>query len=171
MDHKKSTREAIFKYHQKQLNQGVTREPKRKNKKPEKDVEKEVMEWARLNQVFLHVVEASSYDPISRRRVLSKAQAGFPDLVGNNVEGHACYIELKAKDRRGTVSEHQRLFLEKKIDQGSFSVVVDSVARLEQYWKGFWSLKNPDERKTYLRDCLPKKRKSRNDDDYLFKDE
>lgn len=171
MDHKKSTREAIFKYHQKQLNQGVTREPKRKNKKPEKNVEKAILEWGKDLGNHLHVVDSSSYDPIFGRKGLAKAERGFSDIVGNTCEGLALYIELKAKDQRSRLSEFQRLFLENKIDQYCFAVVVDSRARIEQYWKGFWSLKDLDDRKSYLRDCLPKKRKSRNEDDYLFKDE
>ena len=41
--------------------------------------------------------------------------------------------------------------------------VVDARGRLEQYWKGYWSLKNSDDRKLYLMDCLPKKMANRND--------
>ena len=163
MDYKKNVHRALQNYHSKQLNQGLTREPKRKNKKPEKEVEKEIMEWAQDNGIYLHVIEASSYDPRLGRKGLSKAESGFPDLVGNTNEGQSLYIELKAVDRRSTVSESQRLFLENKIDQSCFAVVVDSRQRLEQYWKGFFSHKEVEARKTYLRDCLPKKRASHKD--------
>ena len=150
-------------YYEKQLNQGLTREPRAKNKKPEKDTESSVLEWSKHNNCFLHVIESSSYDPISRRKTLSKAQAGFPDLVGNTNEGLSLYIELKAKDRRSTLREDQRSFLTMKIHQGCFAVVVDSRARLEQYWKGYHSLKTSQEKKAYLLDCLPKKRKNKVD--------
>lgn len=169
MDHKKSTLQALQKYHQRQINQGVTREPKRKNKQPEKDTQKQVMSWAKDNGVFLHVIESSSYDPRLGRRGIQKAQSGFSDLVGNTSEGLTLYIELKAKDRRSNLSELQRQFLESKIDQSCFAVVVDSRARLEQYWKGFWSLKNPSEKVIYLKNCLPKKKNAK--DQPLFKSE
>ena len=164
MDHKKNIMNAIHKYHGRQLNQGLTREPKGKNRKPEKDTEKQVMAWGRENRVFLHVIEASTYNGRTGTFGDSKVQKGFSDIVGNTEQGLACYIELKAKDRRSNLSEAQREFLEQKIDQNCFAVVVDSRARLEQYWKGFWSLKNVEDRKTYLRDCLPKKRKGVNED-------
>jgi len=164
MDHRKSTNNAILNYHRKQLDQGVSREPKKKQKTPEKDVQKSVLDWARENKVHLHVIEASTWNGRTRTFGDSKASAGFPDLVGNTEQGLVCYIELKAKGRRSNLSDKQRVFLEAKIAQSCFAVVVDSRTRLEQYWKGFWSLKSPEERQSYLLETLPKKRKSRNED-------
>lgn len=154
---KESTLNAINNYIKKESLKGSTREPGRQNKKPEKKTESDVLQWAKLNGFFLHIIEASSYDPILRRKGSARAQAGLPDAIGNTPNGLACYIELKAKDRRSTLSESQRLFLKQKIDQNCFSVVVDSADRLAQYWRGFRSLKTPLERRNYLTDCLPKK--------------
>ena len=160
-DRKDSTNAAMLKYHQRQLNQGTTRERKGTNKKPEKNTEKNVLDWARNHNIHLHVVESSSYDPRLRRKGMSRAVSGFPDLVGNTQEGHSVWIELKAKDRRSALSDKQREFLLTKVQQNCFAVVVDSVERLSQYWKGFWSLQLESDRQTYLLDCLPKKRPER----------
>lgn len=155
MDFKKRIEAAMIKNHQRQYNQGVTREQRPKRKKPEKNTEKEVLLWGKENNVLLHVIEASTWNGRSHSFGDAKAEAGFSDLVGNTEQGLACYIELKAEGRRSTLSDKQRVFLEAKIAQMCFAVVVDSRKRLEQYWKGFWTLKTPDERCEYLLDCLP----------------
>ena len=160
-DRKDSTNAAMLKYHQKQLNQQTTRERKGTYKKPEKNTEKNVLLWARSHNIHLHVVESSSYDPLLRRKGMSRAAVGFPDLVGNTQEGHSLWIELKAKDRRSTLSDKQREFLLAKIQQNCFAVVVDSVERLAQYWKGYWSQRSESDRQSYLSSCLPKKRQER----------
>lgn len=161
---------AIKGYHRRQ-DQGSSRQPRRKNKTPEKDVEKAVLEWARDNNIFLHVIEASSWDPRLGRKGSAKAQTGFPDLVGNSSDGLSLYVELKAKDRRSTLSEVQRLFLTRKIEQGCFAVCVDSPLKLDQYLRKFLSLANTDLRRSYLIDCLPKRMSSRKppkDDEFGF---
>lgn len=173
-DYRSRIEASVMKFHAKELR--GQREPSRKNNAPERSVGIEVSKWARQNGFFLHEVEASIYDPNSgeARPELAKAEAGFPDRVGNTPTGLACYIELKAKDRRSTLSDTQRVFLERKIDQNCFAVVVDSDQRLAQYWKGFCSLKTEDQRKAYLYDCLPKiqpwkgkkQKSSRADDDF-----
>lgn len=155
-DHKERVNSAMNRYIEKQLGKGTTREPSRKNKTPERDTEKSVLKWGRLNGFHLHVVEASSYDRVTGRMGQAKAEAGFPDVVGNTSNGLGCYIELKAKDRRSKLSDSQRVFLKNKIAQNCFAVVVDSSEKLQQYWKGFCSLKTPTERQHYLIDCLPK---------------
>lgn len=170
MDHKKSVAAALKKYHAKQLGQQST-PARKKYKSPEKEVQKDVMAWARENIVFLHIVEASSWDPVVQRRTLSRAERGFSDLVGNTESGHAVYIELKAKDRRSKLSEIQRIFLTRKINQGCFAVVVDSRERLEEYWSHYWSLESLADRARYLIDSLPKQRAKSRDDDHLFPSE
>ena len=161
MDYKSGVQNAMKKYHSKQLNQGLTRESRGKYKKPEKDTEKQVMAWAKEAGLNLHVIEASTYNSRTGTFGDAKVQAGFSDLVGNTSHGLACYIELKAKDRRSNLSDSQREFLIEKVEQGCFAVVVDSRDRVERYWKQFCSLKNLDERKSFLMECLPKKRTSR----------
>lgn len=157
MNRKASTEAAIHKFIQKNCGPQNSRVPKRQNKKPEKKTESDVLHWARDNGFYLHVVEASSYDPLLGRKGMAKAQAGLSDVIGNTPTGLSCWIELKAKDRRSTLSELQRRFLEQKIEQNCFAVVVDTVDRLNQYWRGFCTLKTPTEKQKYLTDCLPKK--------------
>lgn len=119
------------------------------------------MEWGKNQGLFLHVVDSSSYDPILRRKGMSRAASGFPDIVGNTLSGRILWIELKAKGRCSSLREAQRHFLEKKIQQNCFAVVVDSAERLAQYWKGYNSLKSDQEKQAYLFDCLPKQRVAR----------
>lgn len=157
MDRKESTRAAIHNFIRKEMNDRESREvPTRRNKAPERETETSVLKWCRSNGFSVHVVEASVYDRVTGSRGEAKAEAGFSDVVGNTALGLACYIELKAEGRRSTLSELQRRFLTSKIHQNCFAVVVDSEKRLAQYWKGFCSLKSPEQRVAYLLDCLPK---------------
>ena len=161
MDRKTSTQNAIHNFIKREMGAARNKEvPTRQNKSPERDVESDVLKWANSNGFFFHVIEASNYNPLTGKseKENSKAEAGFSDLVGNTPNGLACYVELKAKDRRSTLSSSQRRFLEKKISQNCFAVVVDSDIRLAQYWKGFCSLKGFERRQAYLYDCLPKQR-------------
>lgn len=157
-DPKSRVKAAMLKHHQKILEPRTNIKPARQNKKPEKDTEKDVLIWARTKNIFLHVVDSSSFNPLTGCKSVQKAETGFPDLVGNHVTGLCLYIELKAKQRRSTVSEAQREFLSQKIQQNCFAVVVDSAERLDQYWLGFWQQKSLQEKQNYLLDCLPKKR-------------
>lgn len=140
---------------------------KRKYQRPEKDTEKQVFLWAKANRFHLHIIDASSYDPLLKRTSVSKAQAGFPDLCGNTESGLSVWIELKAKDKRNTTSVNQRMFLEKKIAQNCFAVVVDSSERLQEYWDNYCNIEDDQARKIYLIDSLPKFREAK-DNDSLF---
>jgi len=148
-----SARDAILKYSGKQL--PSKRKRQTRNKKPEKLVESNVLQWSKNNGMFLHVIESSSYDPRLGTIGTQKAESGFSDLVGNTDGGFAIYIELKAKDRRSTLRLDQRIFLENKIDQGCFAVVTDSVEHLAHTWTEYKSL-DRGERKHYLLGCLPR---------------
>ena len=145
----------MIKHHQKYYNQGLTREKRPKNKTPEKNTQKDVLEWARENNVFLHVIEASTWNGRTGSYGDSKAEPGFSDLVGNTLQGLTCYIELKAQGRRSTLSDKQRVFLIKKIEQDCFAVVVDSRKYLQNIWKRYWTLKTSKEKQAYLIECLP----------------
>lgn len=154
---KKTTQAAVEKFIAKQCAPQNSREPKRRNKKPERQTETDCLLWCRANNMFVHVIESSSYDHILGRKTLSKTTVGMPDLIGNTINGNSVYIELKAKDRRSTLKDHQRAFLIEKIRQNCFAVVVDSVHKLDQYYKEFCKLRNQESRQTYLLDCLPRK--------------
>lgn len=134
----------------------------RKNKKPEKIVESQCLIWARQNKFFVHVIESRATRLAGGKgfKNTGNAPKGIPDLVGNTIfEGNALpvYIELKAKDRRSSLSFKQYIFLCNKIEQGCFATVVDSVERLDEFWTKYKSLQTKPERTRYLFDCLPRK--------------
>ncbi|MCB0415993.1 MAG: hypothetical protein KDD50_16765 [Bdellovibrionales bacterium] len=139
---------------------------KKKNDKPEKLVEKDVLAWCEKNNISMHVIESKAvYSATAGRYLSGKAEPGFPDLVGNNKAGLSMYVELKAKDRRSNLSIEQYEFLLSKIKEGCFAVVVDSDKRLEEYYFTFLNSKS---REGYLKGVLPvpkalKKIESRDD--------
>lgn len=117
--------------------------PKRKNKAPEKQVVKDILEWGKEYGFSLDVVEASTFD---RTRVSmvhdTKVVAGFSDIVGCTPKfGFACYIEAKAPKSRARLKEHQRAFLEKKINAGAFACVTDSIEHLHNLYHQWIVLK------------------------------
>lgn len=131
-----------------------------KNKKPEKIVEKDCLDWAKKNSVFLHVVESKAvFSQAAGRYLRGQTESGLSDLIGNNTSGHSVWIELKAKDRRCTLSLIQHKFLSEKISQGCFAVVVDSADRLHEYYYTWLNNKNP---KAYLTGLLPVPRAEKN---------
>ena len=156
-DHRERITKAVHGFYDRQ----TPRERKRKNGKPEKITESDVLLWSKANGLHLHVVDAGTYNPLTRGRSVAKAESGFPDLVGNTLDGLSLYIELKAKDKRNAIGAHQRVFLERKIAQNCFAVVVDSASRLEQYWRGFHQCKSQETKRAYLLDCLPKMREAK----------
>jgi hypothetical protein len=160
MNRKENTQSAIHSFIKKNMGTKNSKEKSGPRNKPEKKTESDVLLWAKSNGFFLHVIDSSTYDPRLGQKGFSKAQIGFPDLVGNTIDGLACFIELKAKDRQCNVSESQRHFLEQKIEQNCFAVVIDSAQRLRQYWVGFCQRKNQDEKQKFLKECLPKTRPS-----------
>lgn len=158
--------QAIQKNAQRELKAQSKKESTRKRGKPEKTVEASCLLWIKAQGFDVDVVEASSYDPILRKKGSSKTTAGFSDLVGNDTDGLALFIELKAKDRRSTLSQLQRIFLIKKIKLNCFAVVVDSHEKLAQYYSGFKALKTKELRQAYLLDCLPKPRQKKPKDTF-----
>ena len=54
---------------------------KRRNKSPEKEVEKEVMAWLKRNQFYCHVVEAKAvFSEKTGTYLRGQAAPGFPDI-------------------------------------------------------------------------------------------
>lgn len=134
-----STRNAILNYASRQANK-IEREskPARKNAKPEKQTEKQVMSWLKSHGFFCHVVEAKAvYNPKAGRYLTGQTVSGMPDVVGVCPQGRAVFIELKAKGKRSTVSKKQYDFLKQVISRGGFGIVCDSVEFLEYAWEGY----------------------------------
>ena len=149
---KGSVYDAIMKYNERQTFPKESG-PKRKNEKPEKEVEKDVLDWSKKNNCFLHVVESKAVYSVSAGRYLAgQAEDGYPDLSGNNTDGHSMWVELKAKGKRSNLSVNQYEYLCSKIDQNCFAVVVDSSDILNEF---YYSWKNSKNRQAYLKSVLP----------------
>lgn len=129
------------------------------NQRPEKEVEKEVVAWLKQNGFRCHVVESKGvYNAAAGRYLEGQTVSGFSDIVGACPDGRACFIELKAKGRRSTVSPNQKWFLRDKIEVGSFGCVTDSVEHLEEIYKRFSELilrGGVDAAKLFLENDIP----------------
>jgi hypothetical protein len=127
--------DALMKYSKK--TSGVKKK-KSKNSRPEKQVEKEVLALSKILGFDLSVIESKAvYSRAAGVYLSGQAEQGFSDLVGNDKNGHALFIELKAKGKLSTVSASQIYFLTRKIKTNAFAVVVDSsdlLARLYTQW-------------------------------------
>ena len=155
-----SAKSALLNYHARIWTSEKRSQSRRgkKNDKPEKVLEKSVLSWALLNGLNLHVIESKAvYSASAGRYLRGQAEAGLPDLIGN-IQGLSAWIELKAKGRRGTLKEHQRLFLIRKIEQGCFACCIDSVDQLAELFESYFNTHVSD-RVQLLLDHLPKKRR------------
>ena len=157
-----SAKTALHNYLSRQL-QNNSRDPKRKNEKPEKIVEKSVTSWCKRHRIDVSIVECKGvYNSKTRTFLHGMTEPGYSDLSGNNEFGIAVYIELKAKGRRSTLRVKQDEFLRRKINYGCFAVVVDSAELLEEMYYGWLNYINKNlvaEAKKYLLGQLPKKRR------------
>lgn len=123
----------------------------KRNKKPEKETEKEVVHWLKKHGFFCHVVEAKAvFSEKTGSYLRGQATPGFPDMVGSSPDGKACFIELKAKGKISTLSFGQYNFLRQAIKFGAFAVVTDGAEDLAFKWKAY--LDGAD-----MMDFLPKK--------------
>jgi hypothetical protein len=144
--------EAMLRHHAKLLKKP---QRSRKNAKPEKEVEKQIMPWLEVNGFSCHVIESKAvYSAGAGRYLRGQADQGFSDIVGCDENGIAAFIELKALGKCSTLKRHQFDFLKSKIDRGAFAVCVDSAEMLNKYYN-IWSASN--KRTTYLYSLLPKK--------------
>lgn len=154
---RESTKAVLEKYFEKQARENDPTRQRRKNKKPEKLVEKAVMDWLKRSDFSCHVVESKAvFSPRAGIYLNSQAEPGMSDIVGCTPDGKGCFIELKAKDRRSDLKDHQRRFLLEKISRGAFAACVDSVEYLERCWSHY-------KRGGDMASMLPVKRESRGD--------
>jgi len=138
------------------------KKPRAKNKKPEKEVEKEVMAWLKRNAFYCHVVESKAvFSEKTGSYLHGQATPGFPDVVGCAGDGTAVFIELKAKGKISTVSFKQYSFLRRAIEHNAFACVTDSEDDLKFKWECFCKGDN-------MLDLLPKKKFDELDNSPLF---
>lgn len=160
--------DALHGYEKRQLKK--SQGPQRKNKKPEKQVEADILKWAKERGLFLHVVEAKAVWSEKRQSYTSSSvAAGFLDIVGN-YKHLALYIELKAPGRKSSLRDNQRRFINNKISQGAFACVVDSVDDLQNLFESWLVTKDLTKRQELLYAHLPKRRAKKDDNGGLFDD-
>ena len=120
------------------------------NARPEKQVEKVVMAWLNQNGFYCHVVESKAvYSQSAGRYLKGQTVSGMPDIIGVGPHnGLGCFIELKAKGRRSTLSSNQKHFLKSVIELDAFAVCVDSETLIETYYREFTRLAVEDRQKS-----------------------
>lgn len=127
--------------------------------KPEKLVEQEVRFWAFQMGFSLDVYDSKMIVFGGQKRRNPGLQVSTSDLVGNDSNGLALYIELKAPGECDVCRIGQHQFLTRKILSNAFGAVVSSSKDLEQLYKTWLSLRKNSfkEANDYLLDKLPKK--------------
>lgn len=144
---------SVEKYQQKQ--DRILSGPKRKNDKPEKRVETEVMHWLNTRGFSCHVVESKAvFNRKAMAYISGQTVKGMTDIIGCTPEGIAVFIELKAPGKRSSLKTHQRMFIEEKIEKGCLAGVVDGAGSMEMLYAHFMNSKD-------LKEILPAKRKPR----------
>ncbi len=123
----------------------------KKNKKPEKEVEKTVMGWLRWHGFSCDVIESKAVFSAKLGRYMhSQAVPGMADIIGNNKDGIGIYIELKAPGKISNVSEAQDKFIREKIETNCFACVVDSSTLLEKIYQAWVSIGDLAEKRLFL---------------------
>jgi hypothetical protein len=160
-DFKKRIQASVEKYSKRE---DPTR-PTRKNEAPERELQKEVIRWMNSVNFSVDNIESKAHYSLTAGQYMSQHQKpGIPDIVGNDHQGHAVYIELKSPGRRGTLRPNQREFLIRKINTNCFAICADSKEYILENFNA-WLLLG-DERKNFLLSLLPKEKPI--DDSPLF---
>jgi hypothetical protein len=159
-DYKQRVKAACEKFASRQLNREHT--TYRKNDKPEQLVVSTCIKWMRAQGWDAHTIESKAqWDKDQEIYRAKAAPVGFSDCVGCLPNGCAVFVEFKAKGKLSTLKDHQRIFLEGKINKNCFACCVDSVDQLEKTYKGWRDLKNRGQHvdaRQFLLELLPKKR-------------
>lgn len=137
MDYKKRVLNSRNRYSEAQAKK-LEPKVKRKNRKPEQESVLECLSWLKRNGFDCDIIEAkASFSVQAGRYLRSQAVAGMSDLVGNDKDGRACFIEIKAKGRRSTLKAHQAEFLIRKIKSNCFATVATSEQELAEIYSRF----------------------------------
>ena len=184
-EHKKRVTDALNKYYERQdreirkLN-GLDG-PRRRNDKPEKEVEKACLAWMRAPEqdwlVEIYEAKSTLKDGVWRQQAM---KAGTCDCMGSLPNGIGVAIEFKAPGRLASFNSEkrflQRKFIVDRINSNNFACVTDSVERLKIIYEKWRELRSENVdfgvARNYLLSMLPQQReKTRLDDDRLFDDE
>lgn len=159
-----SARDALRKYYERNggRESSETAPTRRKNKRPERDVEIELKQiFIKLGFSMSKVESKAVYNHTAGRYLDGKAQAGVSDWVGCTSDGTGCFVEVKAPSRRSTLKPHQYIYLEDKINRGAFAVCVDSVDLFIETFKDWENRRamNKELAKNFLLRSLPARRR------------
>jgi hypothetical protein len=141
-DVKDSTKKAIENFCKKQIKKKRKRNGSR-NKAPERDlVRTDLLPWLKRNGFSINVVEAKAVYNVKAGRYLSgQTDKGFSDMVGNDADGIACFIEAKAPGRKKVILDqkhrHQYDFIIEKIKSNCFAGCFDSLVDLQVTYSSF----------------------------------
>lgn len=152
-----SAKDALNKYYQRQMPK--PQKPRRKNQKPEAELEKHIKALFIELKFSMNKVEAKAvYNPHAGTYLRGQTEAGVSDWVGCTPDGCGCFVEVKAPGRRSTLKQHQRIFLETKIKLGAFAACVDSTELLYSTWTEWQHrrLMDPMLSRNYLLKALPR---------------
>lgn len=133
---------------------------KRKNSKPEKDVEKECLTWMRSQgwKVQIYESKATQVGGVWRQQAM---QAGNADCQGVMPGGISVAVEFKSRGKLSTFrkekNQRQIDFIEDRISMGGFACVVDSVLMLQTIYNNWLDKKllGDEDAIQYLFDALP----------------
>lgn len=117
-------------------------------------VQRDIHFWALQNRWSLEVYDCRMIPSGGTMRTNPGICVGHSDMAGFDSRGHAVYIELKKKRRRGLCRLEQYLFLHKKISAGAFGLVTDAPEHLEEIYRKWLSCENKVE---FLLQNLPRK--------------
>lgn len=135
-DKMSSTKKALYRYIEKSTPKKSR--TKKRNAKPEKQVEKQVLTYLNKNGFSVHVIESKAvFNKAAGRYLKGQTDPGMTDIIGCTPKGIAVFVELKAAGKRSTLAEHQRDFLINKINMGCFACVVDGVDSVKSHWDWF----------------------------------
>lgn len=154
---------AVERFHEKDLKEiAKLSGHRKKNQKPEKEVEKACLEWMRIKRWSVQIVESkATYNPHAGRYVSQSTKAGTVDCFGTLPDGVSCFIEFKAPGKLSTFANpknyRQKEYCLEKINTHAFVCVTDSVERLEKVHRA-WEMKrllDKEDAKNFLLEQLP----------------
>lgn len=136
-----------------------TQKPKKKNKSPERDLQKIILAHLNTHRWVVYSIEAKAvYSKSAGRYLNSQTTPGLADVVGSTPNGESCFLELKAPGRRSKLEDHQRAHLIKAIKSNAFAGCFDSLENILQtysQWSDLKSLHSLEAAKTFLLNHLP----------------
>lgn len=169
-DKRDSTQRALNKFFERAAKELEPKAPRRKNERPEKQVEKECLIYMKGLDWDVAIYEAkATYNPKAGRYVSSAMKAGTCDCMGAMPNGIAVFIEFKAPGKLSTFNKNQRQreFLVNKIKMNCFGCVVDSHYRLREIYTRWEAIRigGTIASQKYLLEMLPEMRSKNTDFD------